>query len=566
LPYMNGWLEKEHKLNQYKSKVKELREQGLIPPDKLQQVVANIKLLEKEYAYARGKEDILWFTYYFFSGDMNPENNGNLIPDGVAYEDAPKIHQELADLLLEVVMGKQNRIAWSMPRGHGKSMMLSNVLPIFSIVYKTERFILIISEAEAQSQKFGEWVNDQLKNNEKLRYVFGEDIAPDRKKGHKDNVEAFDNGYTLLQCGGMGKRLRGIRYKSYRPSLVIGDDCESSQNTNTLELKMKNIDFWNKVIQPIGTPDTKFIYMGTKVANGSLLDHIMDRADYRSKLYSAIKSYPDKADLWDEFETIYRNQENPDRLADALAFYEANKSEMNIGAETLWPERFPYHKLMMEKVNIGSRAFSSEFLNIGYDDENAIFREGDIQYFDDKDLFDQFNRPIRLEVYTFWDIAVGKNQRSDYNAIVTIGRDNRTGIIYVLDAWAKKCPMHQALEVMYDKIVEWKPKVAGVETIQAQHEMYRQLQQMVTKRGIYHTKIKAVMPRGKKEERIESLEPIIENGAMRFKKSQRLMLEMLVQFGNGADHDDLPDALASVVNISGGSKRQRSFYRKPSGL
>ncbi|MCS0827396.1 phage terminase large subunit [Cytobacillus firmus] len=563
---MKDWMEKEHKLNQYKAKVKELREKGMLPPEKLQQIVANIKQLEKDYAYSRGKDDILWFTYYFFSTEMNPENDGNLIPEGVQFEDAPNIHRELADLLQDVSAGKFKRICWSMPRGHGKSMMLSNILPIYSFVYRTERFILIISEAEAQSQKFGEWVNDQLKNNAKLRWVFGEDIAPDRKKGHKDNVEAFDNGYTMLQAVGMGKRIRGIRFKSFRPTMCIGDDCESSNNTGTLELKQKNIDFWNKVVQPIGTPDTKFVYMGTLVANNSLLTHIMERADYRSKLYSAIKAYPENGELWDKFEEIYRNQENTNRLQDALDFYEANKEEMDKGAETLWPERFSYKALMMEKVNIGSRAFSSEFLNIGYDDENAIFREGDLQYFDDKDLFDQFNRPIRLDVYTFWDIAVGKNQRSDYNAIVTIGRDNRTGVIYVLDAWAKKCPMHQALEVMFDKIVEWKPKVAGVETIQAQHEMYRQLQQMVTKRGVYHTKIKAVMPRGRKEERIESLEPIVENGAIRFKKSQRLLLEMLIQFGNGADHDDLPDALASVVNISGGSKRQRSFYRKPAGL
>ncbi|MFD9628665.1 phage terminase large subunit [Peribacillus muralis] len=562
---MEEWKFKENKLNTYKAKVKELRDAGTLPADKLQQIINNIKVLEKDYAYTRGRKDILFFTYYFFSDHMNPENDGNLIPEGVRLEDAPGIHAELAALLQDVSAGKFHRICWSMPRGHGKSMMLSNILPIYSFVYRTERFILIISEAEAQSQKFGEWVNDQLKHNARLRDVFGDDIAPNKSKGHKDNVEMFDNGYTLLQCGGMGKRLRGIRYKSYRPTMVIGDDCESSQNTNTLELKQKNIDFWNKVIQPIGTPDTKFIYMGTLVANNSLLTHIMERADYRSKLYSAITSYPDRSDLWDSFEEVYRNQENPSRMEDAINFYETNKIEMDKGAATLWPERFPYHKLMMEKVNIGSRAFSSEFLNIGYDDENAIFKESDIQYFDDKDLFDQFGRPVRLDVYQFWDIAVGKNQRSDYNAIVTIGRDNRTGVIYVLDAWAKKCPMHEALEIMFDKIVEYRPKIAGVETIQAQHEMFRQLQQIVNKRGVYHTKIKAVMPRGNKESRIESLEPIVENGAMRFKKNQRLLLEMLTQFGDH-DHDDLPDALASVVSMSGGSKRQRGFYRKPAGL
>lgn len=565
MPFVLEWQEKKHKLQMYKEKVKELRLAGTLNDEALTHAVEGIKVLEKDYIYTRSRVDILFFTYEFFSDDRNPENDGNLIPAGVALEDAPDIHQELANLLENVAEGKVKRISWSMPRGHGKSMMLSNVFPAFCVVYRLKRFILIISEAESQSQKFGEWVNDQLKHNEKLHWVYGDEIMPDKKKGHKDNIEMFDNGYTMVQAVGMGKRIRGIRYKSYRPDMCIGDDCESSQNTATPELRAKNIEFWNKVVMPIGTPDTSFVYMGTLVHPNSLLTHIHERADFKGKIYSAITSQPENPELWEEFENIYREQENPNRMEDAITFYEENKSEMDKGVSTLWASRFPYYKLMMEKVNIGSKAFSSEFLNIGHDDEDAIFKETYLQYFDDKDLFDQFNRPLRLDVYMFWDIAIGKNDRSDYNAIVTIGRDNRTGIIYILDAWAKKCPMHKALEVMFDKIVEYKPKIAGVETVQAQHEMFRQLQVMLNKRGVYHTKLKPIMPKGKKESRIESLEPLVENGALRFKKSQRLLLEMLLQYGTH-DHDDLPDALASVVNLSGGSRRQRSFYRKPTGM
>ncbi|MFP3427191.1 hypothetical protein R0J88_19410, partial [Pseudoalteromonas sp. SIMBA_162] len=67
-------------------------------------------------------------------------------------------------------------------------------------------------------------------------------------------------------------------------------------------------------------------------------------------------------------------------MEDAIAFYESNKTEMDKGASTLWESRFPYYKLMMEKVNIGTRAFSSEFLNVGFDDEDAVFKESYFQY------------------------------------------------------------------------------------------------------------------------------------------------------------------------------------------
>ena len=66
--------------------------------------------------------------------------------------------------------------------------------------------------------------------------------------------------------------------------------------------------------------------------------------------------------------------------------------------------------------------------------------------------------------------------------------------------------------------------------------------------------------------RIGNLEPLFENGAIRLKKSQRLLIQQLLEFQNGADHDDLPDALASVVEIAGGFRTRRTFLSKPIGL
>lgn len=563
---MQEWQHKKHKLDEYKAKVKDLRDKGVLTPDQVVSAVSAIKTLEKDYWKSRSEVDLLFFTFEFFSEDRNPGNAGNLIPEGNSYEESPDIHRELCNLLGDLNAGKMKRVCWSMPRGHGKSQYISNVWVAWGIVYRREKFILLLSESEGLAMKMVEWVREQLVHNAKLREVYGEDIAPNKALGHKDNQECFDNGFTFVQAAGMGKRLRGARNsRGDRPTAIIADDMESQQNTNTLELRQKSIDWWNKVVQPIGTPDSKFLMMGTLVHPNSLLTHIMQRADYQSRIYSAIKSYPDRMDLWEQFEDILRDQENANRESEAIQFYMDRKAEMDRGAETLWEKRFPYYKLMMEKVAIGSRAFASEFMNIGHDGESSIFKESSFVFFDDKDLFDKYNRKLKLSVYGFWDVAMGKNSRSDYNFICMIGRDDRTGIIYVLDAWGSKCPAHVALEKAFDMVVDYKPKIFGVETIAAQHEFFRQLQVMCNRRGVYHTRIKAVMPKGKKENRIEALEPLFENGAIRLKRSQRLMQEMLTHYPEH-DHDDGPDCLASAVHISGGTRRQRSFYKKPAGL
>lgn len=525
---------------------------------------------EQAYRIARSEFDVLYFTYEYFSEDRNEGSESNSIPEGVDISDAPHIHTELCHTLhLVSNVDRTMRLAQSMPRGHGKSLYLSNIFPLHQIVFRKRRYILIVSETESMSRKFIEFISDALKHNEKLRKDFGNLLSPNSKANPKDNVEVFEthNG-VYVQSASTGKRLRGARYKQYRPDLVISDDLESSQNTNTPELREKNLDFFNKTLIPIGTPEnTSFLYMGTMVHKRGLLPHVLERADFYAKSYSAIVKEPNESmELWDEFEDIYRNQENENRYEDAIDFYENNKEEMDADVDTLWSNRFPYYKLIMEKVNIGSKAFASEFLNKPSDDEDAIFRESMFAWFDDKDLFDQFGRPLNLDIYGFWDIAVGKNQKADYNAIITIGKDRKTGIIYVLDAWGKKVPMHEAKKVAMQKISQFKHHTFGVESVSSQFEMYRQLQSDVTKFGLYHTRIKPVNPRGKKEDRIGQLEPIFENGAIRLKKHQRLLIQQLIEFENGADHDDMPDALASAVDLAGGNRQRRTFIAKPAGL
>ncbi|ACV64601.1 phage uncharacterized protein [Desulfofarcimen acetoxidans DSM 771] len=515
----------------------------------------------------RSESDVLYFMYEYFSDSKNPANEQNLIPAGVSLAIAPNFHRDLCGILDEVSsLNPTARIGWAAPRGHAKSAYLSNCFPVHQICFRLRRYILIISETDTSAKKFIEWIAMQLKFNLKLREDFGELLSPKKSLNDRDNQEAFltKNG-VLVEAASMGKQLRGKRNGSYRPDLVICDDLESSKNTNTPELREKNIHWFNSVVMPIGDPDrTAFIYMGTIVHGSGLLISVLKRADFESRIYSAIVNPPDREDLWQKFESIYRDQENENRLEDALAFYHANTDEMDKGVKVLWSGRFSYAKLMMEKVNIGSRAFGSEYMNNPIDEDTQIFRPSIYTYFDYSDLKDRRGRNLPLDYFSAWDIAFGKNNRSDYNAIVTVARDRITGIIFCIDTWSKKCPAHEALNVAVEKIRQYRPKVFAVETVQAQIDFFRQLRDRLPQEKIYYTKIKAVTSKTRKEERIESLEPLLENGILRLMKHQRLLLEMLEQFPTH-DHDDLPDALQMAVELCGGGRR-KTYHQKPKGL
>ena len=524
--------------------------------------------MEREYRIARSEYDILYFTYEYFSDDRNPENDDNLIPAGVGIEDAPEFHVELCHKLEEQSLYNHTKnICWAAPRGHAKTMFNSNTYPIHELVFKKRQFILLISETANLSAMLIRYIAEQLKYNEKLREDFGELLSPSKQLNDIDNNEMFEtNTGALVRSGSIGKAIRGARNGGQRPDLIICDDLESMDNTNTPEAREKNLHWYNSVIVPIGTPEkTGIIYMGTMVHGSGLLPNILKRPEYDSKIYSAFTSEPEHPELWQEYENILLDTENEQRIAEADQFYAKNKTAMDIGAETLWSQRFSYSYLIKKKVEVGSRAFASEYLNKPSDPDSQIFNENTIHYFNDRelDMREVLNTGV-YDVFAFWDIAIGRTKRSDYNAIVTIAKNRRTGVMYVIDAWAAKVPVHKAMEVAIDKIIEFKPRFFGVESVQAQYEMFRQLQQKIYEMGIYTTKILPIKPTGKKEERIELMEPLFENGFLKIKTSQRLLKEQLEQFPN-ADHDDLPDALASVVNMTK-NRVSRTYQRKPEGL
>ena len=531
----------------------------------------DIAVLERTYRICRSAYDVLFFAYEYFSDDRNPENDSNLIPSGCSPENAPDVHKELCLMLDGIAWDNHSgKVCYSMPRGHAKSTFVSNVFPIHQCYFDCatdggRKYILIISETEDLSTKFVEYINSQLKFNKKLREDLGVIMNESKFDNKKDTgMEFVTTKGTMVRAAGMGKALRGARNGAYRPDLVILDDLESMANTNTKELREKNLHWYNSVIEPIGVEGrTAFLYVGTLVHGNGLLPDILTRIDYESRKYAAIVQEPDNMELWMHYCEILDDKTDEEREAKADAFYEENREEMDKGWKTLW-SRWTYSALMKKKSTLGTKAFNSEYMNIAYDPDSQIFNEDNIIFFDDRDLIDQWGRRIPLDVYGFWDLAVGKgNKRDDYNAVVIIGRDKLTGVMYVLDAWSAKVPAHKALAVAEQKISEWQPRLFGVETIQMQYEFYRQLQENIMKHGLYSTRLKACNPKAKKEDRIQILEPLFETGYLRLKRSQRLLLEQLLVFPQG-EHDDLPDALASAVDLAG-KTRQRTHYIKPEG-
>lgn len=525
----------------------------------------------------RAETDVAYFTYAYLSDGGNPANEDNVIrnsDDGTPH-DPPEliapIHREFFDLCDHVNEAERNaRLAIAAARGHSKSGMFSNGFPLHQIVFRRRKYILIISETDSLSKKLIGWINKQLKFNELLREDFGVLMHESNSRNEKDNEEAFITlSNTLVEASSSGKQLRGKRHGAVRPDLVIVDDPSSQNNEGTKEAREKLIHWFNSVVVPIGSKATAIVLVGTMVSATGLLNHVLKRKDFKSSFHGAVISEPANPQLWEEYCELYARAEDMSEVDD---FYESRKEALEEGIVLAWPWRWTYRALMHEKVNMGTRAYNSEFRNLAFsEDEQFFFPEnyGYYHYAHENGMayvvYQDLKIPLSdLTISGAWDIAMGKNARSCYNAVLTVGKHEPTGLFFVLDEYASKEPPHKYIEIIVQKIRQFQHNTFSIETINAQHEFYRQVQEAVRREGISKTRVNDIRShKGTKEQRIESLEPLLHNKALILNDRHTILLDQMAQYPFG-DYVDSLDALALAVENAYRPKAR--LIEKPSWL
>lgn len=504
--------------------------------------------IERAERIHRAEHDVLFFGMEYFSEDGNPGNAENLIPEGVNVSNAARFHKELTAMLDDVTKGLARRhIAWACPRRHAKTAWLSNIYALHQVVFRHRRYIAVFSETTDMAGDFISWGRYQLKLNRKLRRDFGELLDERPSKNELDNKYGYITKSRIkVEAKGLGTQTRGMRFGNVRPELIILDDLESDESTNTAELIEKSKAWFREEMLPALAKDGIVVYLGTILCYGSLLHHVItERRDFESRKFAAVEKFSENEALWKEWADIRR--EDSEHAADnADAFFEANKDEMLAGTKILWPDYFSYYEFMKIREDDGIKSFNQEYQNNPTDEERQIFRPEYFYWFDDNEIK---NRVFKY--YAGVDIAMGKT-KGDYTSIVVIARNVSTDVCYVVDWFMER--VHP--NVLIDKMVEFTAKYQfdgiGIEAQFAQEFIADRLSAELRKRGYpSDTRIKYIKQRTRKELRIESLLPDIQGGRIRFHDRLRNSGEM-EQFTMYPmhEHDDFPDSVHMAFSTS----------------
>jgi predicted phage terminase large subunit-like protein len=457
------------------------------------------------------------------------------------------LHEDLfAQLQLAIDNNEPDRIADAAPRGNAKSTIISLILPIWCAVYSKKAYILTISDTSEQAEDFLQNIRSEFEENEKLIDDFGEMEGLIWTNGNL----VLSNG-VRIQALGAGKRIRGRKHRQYRPDLIICDDLENDENVQSPDQRKKMLSWYFKALSKAGSDGVDIIVIGTIIHYDSLLNNLLKNPIYKTRKYRAVISWSNSP-LWDEWQKIITNLEDLNRMDTAKAFFEERRAEMLAGTMVLWPEKEDYYNLMVQLVADGPSAFSSEKQNEPLSDEERRFNEKWIQYFEMEDLVGK-----ELFVVVFIDPSMGKHG-GDYSAIVVLGMDANYQI-YVLAADIQR--RHPDI-IISDTIAHglmFGPKKIGVEENQFQEYFKDNFIKKCNEDGL-NFEIVGIRQISDKILRIESLQPDIKNGRVKFRRDQQKLIEQLVNFPS-ADHDDGPDALEGAITLLGRRSAIADFYK-----
>lgn len=229
------------------------------------------------------------------------------------------------------------------------------------------------------------------------------------------------------------------------------------------------------------------------------------------------------------------------------------------GGKIIFPEKMgDFEDLAFKQGTMTPYRWSCWYMNQPRDESLQTFNTEDVKFWswsedEEKIVLWDKNGTVhkivpydKLDVTTTVDLAGAEKATDDRNAVVTVGV-TPWGEAVVLDAWGERCTPMTVMEKLFEVKRRFQPRAFGIEDVAYQKAFKWFLKAEAEKRGVWFNVI-PLKARGKKEIRIEGLQPIAASGRLWVHRKHFLLLQEAQEFPLGA-HDDLIDALSMQQQI-----------------
>lgn len=195
-----------------------------------------------------------------------------------------------------------SQLAIGLPRGFGKTLVVKLII-LYAILFTKRQFILVICENEEKAKAILSDVEDML-NEPNIIAAFG-----DWKLGVSTNTQvrkvfAFRGRNIILKGAGAGTGIRGITEKNRRPDLMVFDDIQSREDSES-DIMASQLETWMvgtamKAKSPEGC--LYFFIANMYPTKGSLLRKLKLNPNWIKYIVGGILS--NGTSLWEELQPI----------------------------------------------------------------------------------------------------------------------------------------------------------------------------------------------------------------------------------------------------------------------
>lgn len=394
---------------------------------------AQISQLINKYGEARTKA----YLIKRYGDPQNLHEYASLFPNHILYSLAP-VHREIYK---NIPYGGLQ--AYAAPRGSAKSTSI-NVIGISNFaIYGKYHFILLISDTYDQAKLHLGALKSELESNHFIHWLYG-NVKSDTWGEEQIIVRSPVTGEEcLIMARGQGMKVRGLKYKQYRPDLAVIDDLENLEIVYSAE-RRKKLERWFKfdLIPALSRPKN-IIYLGTLLHYYALLKKVIDGKDifksWKRRIFKAIENgrsyWPEAYSI--EYLTAIRDDPNHPEYVGSIVFAQEYQNEPQDDKDRIiklaWIKEYSY----AEKL----RAVPAE---------NDVLRE--------KEFLKQF-----IGIYGGVDPAIGEKETSDSFSFYTYGI-TKSGDELQLDLIHGKFSIDEQVRLIIDGFKKWRHTIIGIES------------------------------------------------------------------------------------------------------
>jgi len=419
-----------------------------------------------------------------------------------------KFHLDIVD---KVEKSIRIELAVQMARNHAKSTVFSLFLPIYLMLKGETHFALLIGPNKELATKQLINIQTELETNTTLIKDFGEFT----KKGNwaKGNF-IVDKYQTAFFCAGKGQSTRGLKYKNYRPDLIVIDDIDTDKDVLSIKSIEKQTNWiYQSVFPAMSIKKYRFIILGNRFAPNMVLNNVMENTEGIEIL---------KVNAIDDM------------------------------GHPAWGERFTIDDLLRIKEKLGTIRFEREFMNNPII-QGAIFKSEWIQWF-------TLTSQNFKTVFTYIDPSFKRD--GDFKAAITIGyKDNK---YYILDIYESKTNMKNVFNYLYKIHKQWGANHRFYIEANFAQDLHKETFQKVSLEYGYNLPI--IWDKSKKENkeaRIETMSIYFEQGLIFFNdklKNSNSFKQFYLEYSTfpTSKNDDGIDAMESCINVINKTQRKNA--------